>query len=398
MKKSLWILFAAAICATALMLHRYALQPFAVSVAPGDAKEGLPASFPGLGSAAAYKAKVAIATAKIDEQNPLRYYKPRPGLEGRGALDEIFVKGVPATAQSVSLARALMQGGTLSADERIPMVRILASLHNRENTTGANDDIALDLKALAADPDKQVAAQAATSYARLDYLPGTELVLKKALENGALDTNAYFQELAHLVPSAPMNKKEEFLAEIRASGSLIGRDVLVMALNSGEEFNAVSFLKSSEDMAELLRATEPKFGPLVGLGLGDAVRYTEWLRASAAIESHKTGLSVDEVIIARLSRPTTDERKVMSFLLSPQAGPMLAAAPPDSQVQKLVTVAQVYSAQSPGNQIMADMVQEIRARMKHPPAATPPVVAVPHPGPSIGSSPAPQGMPIFVPR
>lgn len=57
----------------------------------------------------------------------------------------------------------------------------------------------------------------------------------------------------------------------------------------------------------------------------------------------------------------------MSFLISPQAGPMLAAATPDSPVQKLVAVAQVYSSQSPQNENMAAMVQAIRAQMKNPP-------------------------------
>ena len=346
-------------------------------------------------NAAEYRAKIAVATSKTDEQHPLRFYKPRPGLEGRNAMDEIYFKGVPATAQSVDLARTLLHSGTLSSDEKIPLLRILAGLYDRNNTTGANTDIAFELKNFAFDPNKQVAAQAAIHYARqVEYQPGTELVLKKALENGALDTDSYFQELAHLIPSSPPEKQKEFLAEIRAAGSLIGRDVLVMGLNSGEEFNAVSFLKSSEDMAGLLRETEPKFGPLVGLGLGDAVRYTEWLRASAAIESHKTGRSIDEVIIARLSQPNTDERKVMGFLISPQAGPMLAAATPDSPVQKLVAVAQLYSAQSPGNQAMVEFVQAIRERMKHPPAPLPPIVAMPPTGPLQGPSPAPPGYPM----
>jgi hypothetical protein len=396
MGKSLWILFAIAILATALLLHQNTSWQAAADPHNGGASEARQSKPSRSDGAAKYKANLTIAAAGIDEHHPLQSYKPRPGLAGRGALDEIDVKGVAATAQSVSLARGLLHGGTLSPDERIPMIRILASLHNRENTTGANDDIALDLKVLASDPDKQVAAQAATSYARLDYLPGTEVVLKKALENGALDTDAYFQELAHLVPSAPLDKKKEFLAEIRAAGSQIGRDVLVMALNSGEEFNAVSFLKTSEDMAEFLRETEPQFGPLVGLGLGDAVRHTEWLRASAAIESHKTGRSIDEVILARLSRPNTDERKVMSFLISPQAGPMLAAATPDSPVQKLVAVAQVYSSQSPQNENMAAMVQAIRAQMKNPPPPPPPVVLMPPTGPAVGPSPAPPGYPMYV--
>jgi hypothetical protein len=159
----------------------------------------------------------------------------------------------------------------------------------------------------------------------------------------------------------------------------------------------VSFLKSSEDMAELLRATEPKFGPHVALGLGDAVRYVEWLRASAAIESHNTGRSMDEVIVARLSQPNTDERKIMSFLLSPQAHPVLAAATPDSPVQKLVAISQVYGSQLPGDREMLTMVQAIRERMKNPPPPLPPVVLMPPTGPAIGPSPAPPGYPMYVP-
>ena len=52
---------------------------------------------------------------------------------------------------------------------------------------------------------------------------------------------------------------------------------------------------------------------------------------------------MDEIIMERLSQPNTDERKIMSFLISPQAGPMLAAAAPDSPVQKLVDVAQAIT-------------------------------------------------------
>lgn len=398
MKKMIWFLSVAVILITSIEFYRRDRSPTSnmtshiADATAVDRRLRTPLS----DGASQYKINAAIAASKTDEQNPLRFYRPLPGLEGRRILEEIS-DNISATAQSANLALALSNSGILSSDEKIGMLQILARLHNRENTTGANNDIALALKGFSTDPDKQVAAQAAIKYARLDYQPGTEYVLKKALETGALDNDSYFQELAHLIPSSPLDKKKEFLAEIRAAGSLIGRDVLVMALNSGEEFNAASFLKSSEDMAELLRTTEPKFGPLVGLGLGDAVRYTEWLRASAAIESYKTGRGMDEVIVARLSQPNTDERKVMSFLLSPQAGPMLAAATPDSPVQKLVAVAQVYASQSPGNPTMVDFVQAIRERMKNPPPPPPPVVLMPPTGPAIGPSPAPAGYPTFAP-
>lgn len=263
-----------------------------------------------------YKSNLAIAASKIDEQNPLRFYTPTPGLEGRMKLDEIAINGAPVTAQSVSIARALLKSGTLSPDEKIPMVRILASLHNRENTTGANNDIALDLK----------------------------------------------------------------------------RSQPILTSNSGQEFNAASFLKSSEDMAELLRVTEPKFSPTVGLGLGDAVRYTEWLRASATIESHKSGRGMDEVIVSRFIEPGVDPRAVMSYLLSPLAGPLLAAAAPDSQVQELVYIAERYSRHLPGDPNMRALMQEIRGRMKNPPPAMPMPVFTPPTGPLMPHGVAPPGM------
>jgi len=344
-----------------------------------------------------YKAKLAISHSRIDEHHPLASYKPTPGVEGRNALDEIHFKGVPTTAQSVDIARSLLNSGRLSPDEKISMIRILASLHNRDNSTGANNDIALDLKMLATDPNKQVAGEAAISYARLEYLPGTELVLKKGLENGALSTDTYYQEIAHLIPSAPPEKQKEFLAEIRASSNRLATDVLMLALNSGEEFNAASFLRSSEDMAKLLRANEPKFDYGVGqLGGIDAVRYKEWVRASATIESQKTGRNMDDIIVAKLSEPGTDPRKIMSYLSSSEAMPLLASAPPDSQVQRLVSIARLHSNQNPPNSDMRGLVQLIEARMKNPPPAPLEVVFTPPTGavsPPEFAPHAPQSMP-----
>lgn len=277
------------------------------------------------------------------------------------------------------------------------MASILAGLHNRENTTGANNDIALELKMLAADPNKQIAHDAAMYYARLEYLPGTEHVLKQALESGALDTDSYYRELAHLITSAPTEKQKEFLAEIRASSNRLASDILAEALNSGQDFNAAPFLKSSEDMAKLLRATEPGFDYGVGqFGMTDAIRYTEWARASAAIESQKTGRNMEEIIVAKLSEPGTDPRKIMGYLSSPEAAPLLASAAPDSQVQKLAAIARLHSNQNPENRDMAETAQLIESRMKHPPPASPKPVFTPPTGPVPGPEAAPhapQAMP-----
>jgi hypothetical protein len=311
-------------------------------------------------------------------------------VAGRLALENIYAKGLPATPRSAALALDLLRSGRLSTDEKIPMSGILYSLYNRENTTGANSDIALELKIMAADPDKQLAHDATLHYAGLEYLPGTERVLKQALERGVFDADSYFRELAHLITSAPLEKQKEFLAEIRASSNRLASHILADALNSGKDFNAAPFLRSSEDMAELLRATEPEFSKGAGLyGETDAIRYTTWIRASAIVEGQKTGRNMDDIIIARLSEPGTDPRKIMGYLSSPEAAPLLASAAPDSQLRQLVLLADHYAGQHPGNRYMGDVVQEIRTRMTNPPPALPkPVFSLP-----AGPVPGPQPMP-----
>ena len=335
-------------------------------------------------AAAEYRANLALAASKLDEQNPLRSYQPTPGISGRIALEEIRANGIPATALSATLALGLLRSGRLSDEEKIVMPSILFALYNRENTTGANQEIALELKGLAADSNKQVAVYAATDYARLGYLPDTKHVLDQALQSGALPVDSYFREMAHLIPSAPPEKQLELMAEIRASSNRLASDILADALNSGKDFNAALFLKSSEDMAKLLRATEPDFGQELGMyGGTDALRYETWLRASATIESSKTGRGVDDIIVAKLSEPGTDPRKVLAYLSSWEAMGLLTEAEPGSQVQKLAAIARRHSDQNPGNSYMRFLAETIELRMKNPPPAAPKAVFKMPTGPAV---------------
>lgn len=341
--------------------------------------------------AAEYMANLAITRSRIDEKHPLALYTPKPGIDGRNALDEIYFNGLPATAQSVDAIKALLKRGQLSRDEKLPLIRMLEGLHNRDNSTGENSDIELELRALAADSDKQVAGRAAIGLSRLGYLPGTESVLKEAFGKGVLQQDDYYGELAHLIPTSPPDKQKEFLAEIKASSNKYASAILSSALNSGADVNAAPFLKTSEDMAALLRETEPQFPSAVGqFSLGVAVQYTEWMQASAAIENANTGRSVDDIIVAKLSEPGTDPRKVMGYLASPQAAPLLASATPDSPVQNLVTLAERNANQNPSNPNMTMVVQEIRGRMTNPPPPIPKPVFTPPTGPVMPPTLAPQ--------
>ncbi|MDR6857426.1 hypothetical protein [Variovorax guangxiensis] len=371
------------------------MQSGGASVQPADTLGD--ASKAAANGAADYRANLAIAGSKIDEQNPLSSYKPMPGIPGRIALEEMYAKGIPATPLSATLALGLSRSGRLSDEEKIAMTSVLFALYNPENTSGANPDIALELKSLAADSNKQTAAYAAMYYARLGYLPDTKQVLDQALQSGALPTDSYFREIAHLIRGAPQEKKKEFLAEVLASSNRLASDILASELNSGQDASAAPFLKSSEDMAKLLRATEPDFGQEVGVyGGTDGLRYRTWLRATATIESAKTGRNMDDIIVAKLSEPGTDARKVLAYLSSWEAMPLLQEAAPDSQVQKLAAIARRQADQNPGNSYMRELAQTIEVRMKNPPPAAPkPVFEMPT-GPAVAPVQAPdplQSMP-----
>lgn len=343
--------------------------------------------------AAEYRAKLALAVGKIDEQNPLRTYIPTAGPAGRMALETTYSKGIAATPDSALLVLRLLKSGQLSTDEKIAMTSILSALYNRENTTGVNLEIALELKNLAADPNKQLAAYAAMDYARLEYLPDTQYVLKKALDNDALSSESYFRELAHLIMSAPPDKQNELLAEIRESSNGLASYILANAINSGQDYNAAPFLKSSEDMAKLLQTTEPQFDIAVGKYGIESIQYLEWIRASAQIENQRTGRNVDDFIIGKLSEPGTDPRKILAYLSSPYAMPLLATAAPGSEVQKLAAIARLPSIQNPGNTELADLAAQIEARMTNPPPPiskpvfTPPPELLPPTRPAASSPP-----------
>ena len=407
MKKIYWVLSGVVgLMSTFAFYYNFANEPSHVDLSVeelGTASVYPPAtrgnaSKPAENGVAEYRTNLAIAASRLDEGNPLRSYKPTPGMPGRIALEEMHANGIPATPLSATLALGLSRSGKLSEEEKIAMPAVLFAIYNRENTSGANQDIALELKNLAADSNKQAAAYAATYYARLGYMPDTKHVLDQALQSGALPTDSYFREIAHLIPNAPPEKQKEFMAEVLASSNRLASDILASGLNSGQDSSAAPFLKSSEDMAKLLQATEPDFGQEVGLYSGtDGLRYRTWLRATATIESAKTGRNMDDIIVAKLSEPGTDPRKVMAYLSSPYALPLLAEAAPDSQVQKLAAIARRQSDQNPGNRDMRFLAEQIEAQMKHPPPAAPkPVFTMPA-GPAVPPVQTPHE-PQFMPK
>lgn len=330
--------------------------------------------------------------------NPLAAYRPTADATGSIALDELYARGVPRTKQTVELARQFLNGPSLNGEQKMRMMSILASVHDRDNSTGLNDDIAFELEAMTRDADRRVAGEAAINLARLGYRPGTEVILRDAYNRGVLSETDYGREIAHLVASAPPEKQKELIESAKALSDPLAAEILVSNL-VGNKSNGTDYLKSSPEMAELLRSKEPSFGMPTGqYGGATAINYDEWLRASAVIENRKTGVSVDKIIVDKLSDPNIDPRKILAVLSSPAAEPLLASAPPESPVHDLIAKARQYVAQNENvNPFVASLMREIdqrtktpRARTDSPPVFTPPTG--PLPGPQLIPN-APHSMP-----
>lgn len=155
------------------------------------------------------------ANAQAPGENPIISYKSTPGIQGRMRLDEIYAADYPATPSYAQAARRLLS--TASTDEKVALARILAGLYNRENTTGQNTDLLLDLKQLANDSNHEVARTAASAFARLGYMPGSEFVLESAFKSGAMPDGEYFGEIAHLSLTAPPDIQQKLFATISES-------------------------------------------------------------------------------------------------------------------------------------------------------------------------------------
>jgi len=317
-------------------------------------------------AAARYAAAITVARNRPDPHNPLVAYVPKPGIAGRDELDRIFAQGVPLTTQSALAARALLQRG-LSDDEKIALARILGRLYAPDDPTGYNADILLDMRRLLGDRNKQVARSAALSFSRIGYLPGSDAVLRDAFDNQVLGADDYYGELAHMAPQAPAHVQAAMLFAIRASSNAYAVDILAGSINDNSKVLQGYSAHAVEEIARLLAGAEPRFPAATGdFGLTDAVRYANWLRATAQVESLAQGTDLDAAIVARLGMPGTDPRKITAYLLTPEASSLLSTARLGSPASGLVGASNQYAAQHPGNKILQSAAQEIAQRSARP--------------------------------
>lgn len=321
----------------------------------------------GSASARNYLQQLQAAENRSQMENPLRAYQVGSNREGRNRLDEMYARGIPRTAQSVLELRSILSRNP-SGEEKIALARLLGSLYSPDNITGQNADILLDLRQLTTDPDKLVARSAVFTYSRLGYFNDVETVLQNALKQEILEEDDYYGELAHLstAPSLETARRQNLLTSIVRENNTYAVEIL---MDSTARENALGNYSKEEiaALAGVFAKNEPNFPSATSqFGLGDAVNYATWLRATAKVNSALSGGSADELIVAKLQEKNTDPRKVIGYLISPEATPILSNAKLGSPTAELIKTAQAYANQFPTSAIIQQSVAEISSRAGRP--------------------------------
>jgi hypothetical protein len=312
-------------------------------------------------AAAEYRVRIAQAAALHAEPNPLVSYQPVSGMAGRNLLNKIRSEGVPVTAQSVLAVRALLQR-PVSDDERIALVPILGSLYTDDDGTGYNIDILLDLRALVGDANKGVAHAAVMTFADMGYMPESDALLKDAFDHQVLSTQEYLGEVLRMLATAPPDACDRMLDSLAAQSATPAVDVLAMHLRHDQTWLTRWSAASLERLRHFIEKNEPMFPDVPNqFDMGLAVRYGNWLQALARTESQRSGKVLDDILIGKLSSPGTDGRKVIAYLLAPEAAPLLrSSARADSPAAGLIDTAGHYAAQYPESLPLQQAVLAIR--------------------------------------
>jgi hypothetical protein len=292
-----------------------------------------------------------------------KYMAQSPGsARGAVALEEVFVNGLPRTAQNSSALRSLL-ASKISTEEKLMVTRLLAKQYARTDPTGMNHLILQDLKALIGSEEMPLARAATLAYSRLGYFPDYQDVLRSAKDRGIIEDDTYFGELAHVFAFAPAIDQERLAQVLRSSKNDYASQVVAMTVNNAPVAKNLT-AKSRSELAGYLEGMEPRFSMALGqFDFVEAIRFSAWLRAVANLKASEANKQGAEFIMAKLNEPTIDPRKVMAFLISEFGPELMAQIGQKARFDLMLQRISLYAKQHPQNGDMRDIVEQVRSTL-----------------------------------
>lgn len=254
------------------------------------------------------------------------------GLAGSSKGQEYLIvllnKGLPVNDANIAFVRnSLAKAG--ATDDKILLMKVLASMYTPRVHTQANLQIESDVKKLIASGDMQLATAAVFEYSRLAYPADRHAVLRQAHASKVIDDDAYFGELAHGLRFSTAQEQAQMLDEMDRFRNGFGARARLL---------------------RVLSSSEPGFPmALDSFGSLDVIRYAQWLAAVATMESTTSGKSYADVAVEHLSDPKADPRKILAFFGNPEGQRAIAETKDRTRLRVLLTRAQDYARSLPQN-------------------------------------------------
>lgn len=286
-----------------------------------------------------------------------RYYqnsRPSPS-EGQQLLIGILNKKLPVNDENLRAARASLAKAR-GREDKILLIRVLASMYTPGDRSPQNMLIENDLKGLLDSADLAIAREAALEYSRLGYPVDRYQVLKRAHAAKVIGDDAYYGELAHGLRLSSTADQSEMLTELEKAHNQFANEILATTFGVTRLLGQLD-RAHQERVLRLLVDHEPRFPMAIdSFGLVDSVRYALWINAVATIDSMLNGKPYAQVIIRRLSPPGTDPRKILAVFSNPEGNRVLNETTDISTLYPLLERAQGYSYSLPQNATVASAV------------------------------------------
>lgn len=268
--------------------------------------------------------------------------------KGQEYLIVVLNKGLPVNDANIAFVRnSLAKAG--ATDDKILLMKVLASMYTPRVHTQANLQIESDVKKLIASGDKQLATAAVFEYSRLAYPADRHAVLRQAHASKVIDDDAYFGELAHGLRFSTAQEQAQMLDEMARFHNGFGAQVLAATFGSREALAQLS-PGARARLLRVLSSSEPGFPmALDSFGSLDVIRYAQWLAAVATMESTTSGKSYADVAVEHLSDPKADPRKILAFFGNPEGQRAIAETKDRTRLRVLLTRAQDYARSLPQN-------------------------------------------------
>lgn len=255
----------------------------------------------------------------------------KPSSTPKDTLVTARVYGLPPTEQNArQLAQSLSK--KVPDEERIDLIRLLGSMYQQGMRNQVNVTIASELRREIENTNPTTAKVALQNYSRCGYQPDRGSMLDLGLRRGLITQDEMAQELALGLLAAPADAQIDDASRLVQLDRVFGVDVLTQVLTTNEAVKRLT-PAARQSISQLLLRREPVMPTAIGeYGYNDGGRYSDWLNTLALLEEADGGNSYFDVVERRLNDVKTDPRKLLGFLTSPYARPLLANK---TQAQKL---------------------------------------------------------------